>query len=987
MRGISTFNNKSIYKKGSRSMERMNPIKKMNLSIMDEKLYLLNSDIEELYKKYTEEKIIHQRKEKSEQNLVSRIDFLIDEERKIKNKIENNVIQNDLIIKNRSMKKLKSQEIETNIETSESNPCHIMENNGEELPNKRKHSYHKSENIDFKKIKHIHNLNNIEYKCKKKNAINVIKLYKKQNNSVEKNNGNPKNNVTNNVCIIINSPKQNESEENQNNNYSFIDFSFSQINNNSKFKTKNYNINTNEINGKNNFKKENININENLLNNGKDINNFENKNYKKRNYIYDILNERKIDKSNNNISNEEKENENLMKIHNEINFIKNRLALKLKEENSNMGLTPQTQKLKDAHTQTEQFDNNSAKQNLIEGSNTKNNNRFFINCNACKMEASEDDIITPTFRPKVNEENKDKSNQSLRAILYSKQRNLLNLVKEIDIKKKILRQKNISAEFKKDDTKKINLHSDNKNRKHIKRINQRSYSKTDNNIIKLKSKVFKTFNHDNITNSMNSEIMNRKNISNKRNNSSNKKGLKNEFNNLSIYSDKTILSRINKKRVTSLKKNISANKRIENSIFYDKRKNKNMRIRYNPNDDKVYHEYDSTPNLINNMNLTFNQSIEKKRELLGLPQDIKDKIRNKIEKIDFLLNNNNEKINFRKISLNKDNNNKLKNKIKEIHKKEEKIWNRNNIANKSSTAMYKKKYSKRIINNINYKKSEINDNNYNTYNTHKKRKFDTGNYPLLSDSKYKVNNPETSTQIFNNTFNNYLRFNTASKDKNINKNGSNGSLTSMYSTITNMTNKTNKSQRKIRINNSSTKSKNKGNYSNYKSNNINNNTNINKYDSINKYLKSIKLIRKGQTPIKNEETNKNLVRNLHYEMKDMTDFKLHEKEIKIKRQLAAIRRINQIKEDYKKKGGQLNQVNKRYLNKYENKNNSNSSNKNKKFHFQTIRGLSEIKKRPQISFTKQNINAEKNKNKSKSKSKSNRNLIKISNNNFNFFIS
>ena len=983
MKGISTFNNKSIYRKGSRSMERITPIKKMNLSLMDEKLYLLNSEIEELYKKYTEEKSVHQRKEKSEQNLSSRIDFLIDEERKIKNKIEDNVIQNDLIIKNKSLKMLKSPEIDTNIETSDSNRCRTMENNGEEPPYKKKHNYHKSAKIDFKKIKHINNLNNIENKCKKKNGINGINLNNKQNNSVEKNNGNVKNNVTNNVCIIINSPKQNETEENQNYNFSFVDVSFSKTNNSNKNKTKNFNINTNEINGNNYYKKENINIKGNFINNNKNNNNIEKKDFKRNN------NEIKTDKSINNINNEEKENENLMKINNEINFIKMRLALKLQEENNNMGLKIQKQKLKDAVTQTEQFDDISP--NLTEGNDTTNNNTNFITYNVCKTETSEDDVITPTFKQKVNTEKKDKSNQSLRSILFSKQRNLLNLVKEIDIKKKILRQKKIPIESNQDEAQRISLHTDNKKKKHVKKINQRCYSKTDNNINKLKNKVFKIFNHDNIANNLNTEKMNRKNSSNRRNNSNNKKGLKNEFNNLSVDSDESILYRINNKRLIDLKKNISMDKRTQNSIFYNKsqKKNKNMRIRYNPNDDKMYYEYDSTPNLINNMNLTFNQSIEKKRELLGLPQDIKDKIRNKIEKIDSLLKNNIDKIkqkenNFRKISLNKNKieiNNNLKNKIKEIHIKKEKIWNKNNIANKSSRTMNKKKYSKRIINNINYKKSETNDNNYNKYNIHEKRNFDSGNYPLSTNTKYKTNNIQTNNQIFNNIFNNYARFSSTSNDKNINKNASNESLTSMFSTKTNRTNRTNRTQKKIRINNTSVKSKNKENYNNYKSNDKNNSTNKNKYGNINKYLKNIKLMKKDQNLIKKEEANKNIVRNLHDEIKDMTDIKLHEKEIKIKRQLAAIRRINQIKEDYKKKGAQLNQVNKRYLNKFENKNNSNRSNKTKNFQFQTIRRLSEIKKSPRIAFTKQNINVEKRKN----KSKSNRSLIKINNSNFKFF--
>ena len=48
MKVRSTFNNNRIYSKPCRSMERIIPSKKLNLSIMDEKLSILNSDIEEL---------------------------------------------------------------------------------------------------------------------------------------------------------------------------------------------------------------------------------------------------------------------------------------------------------------------------------------------------------------------------------------------------------------------------------------------------------------------------------------------------------------------------------------------------------------------------------------------------------------------------------------------------------------------------------------------------------------------------------------------------------------------------------------------------------------------------------------------------------------------------------------------------------------------------------------------------------------------------
>jgi hypothetical protein len=378
--------------------------------------------------------------------------------------------------------------------------------------------------------------------------------------------------------------------------------------------------------------------------------------------------------------------------------------------------------------------------------------------------------------------------------------------------------------------------------------------------------------------------------------------------------------------------------------------------------------------------LTFNQSIEKKRELLGLPQDIKEKIRNKIEKIDSLLRNNDRskhkeksysKINRSAIEIK----NNIKNKIKEIHKREEKTWNKNNIVNKSSRTMYYKKYAKRIINNINYKKSEINNNNCKKYNFHKKREFDYLNYPLSYYNKNNANNPKTSTQLFNNPINNYARFSSTSKVKNINKIGSNGSLASMVSSQTNRTYCTNRTQKKIRPNETSVKSKKKDNYNNCRSNDSNSGSRINSY------IKNIKIIKK-ERQISNDEINKNIVRNLNEEIKEMTDIKLHEKEIKLKRQLAAIRRINQIKEEYKKKSKHLPQINKRYLNKFGNKNtNSKSSNKNKNYQFQTFRRLSEIKKRPRVSFTKQSI--ESGKSKSKSKSKSNRSLIQI-NNNFKF---
>ena len=66
---------------------------------MDKKLSLLNSNIEDLYKKYLEKKRIRRNHEKNEQSLVNHINFLIDEERKIRTQIENKSLKSSKIKK------------------------------------------------------------------------------------------------------------------------------------------------------------------------------------------------------------------------------------------------------------------------------------------------------------------------------------------------------------------------------------------------------------------------------------------------------------------------------------------------------------------------------------------------------------------------------------------------------------------------------------------------------------------------------------------------------------------------------------------------------------------------------------------------------------------------------------------------------------------------------------------------------------------------
>jgi hypothetical protein len=296
----------------------------------------------------------------------------------------------------------------------------------------------------------------------------------------------------------------------------------------------------------------------------------------------------------------------------------------------------------------------------------------------------------------------------------------------------------------------------------------------------------------------------------------------------------------------------------------------------------------------------------------------------------------------------------------QTNKKEEKIWNKNNILNNSTRTMYDKNHSKKTINNNNYKKNDSNNNNHNIYKTHKIKKFDSNCYSNYN--KCKVNNPETSSQLFNSTFNNYSRFSSTSKDKNNNiMINNNGSLTSMYSA---QTNKTNLSNRTDKSNNTLLKYK-INDQSDNKSKNMSSSKDENKYKKYSKYY-----LNKEKQNLKGE-ISKNIIKNLDEEIKDMDNQNLYEQEIKVKRQLAAIRRINQIKEAYKKKGPQIYQISKRHLNRIENKNdniNNNINKKRNKYQFQSLRRLSEIKKGKRTSFSKQKDNV-------KNKNKSNRSLI------------
>ena len=899
MKVRSTFNNNRIYSKPCKSMERIIPSKKLNLSIMDEKLSILNSDIEELYKKYVEKKKLRRRKEKSEQSLASRINFLIDEERKIRNQIENKIIKNQRCSKNRSVKFLRAPEININ---SSSNRYNTIESN-DESPRYGKNRLNNSRLRNMKE-KYINNSNKIGKEGDsfsknkqfveniKKNGMNDITLSSIQNNSsIENNNitiGN-RSNVTNNVCIIINnSDKNNSKSESNNKNISFQDISFAEKDNNF------FDINSSDKRSKEKEKN-------------------------KPNIYFNI-----------------QENEDQNKISNEINYIKMRLAAKL-EENFQ------------SNSQTYQQDN--------EITLTNQNNRSYINEMTEKKnnyknlfpQNFENNLKTPSFKQKNVDKTKIKN---LKEIVFNSKEEKNTKFENGKLFKKInenTKERKENIENKSD--KKINASINSNDKK----FEKRCFSKPDNSINK-KGKVYTKFNHNNINNNLNTnksqiikKIINIKNALNKENGNTEKK--ENLYDNLSIDSDEIILSdskpNISKpsKQKILIKKNY--NKPLKSKIKISK----NYVNRYQPNEEKICYEYESTPNFFQNINLTFNQSIEKKRELLGIPLNIKENLNKKIDEI----------------AKNNDKNIKKENDKKKDKKNGGELYDKNNEKNKSSKTIYDKKYISKKINTIQKNKKEINLIDINSPT--KESMYDNESYPTT----YNNTNNIIYNQIFKNS--NYKKNIFVTKDKNNNHIASTSSLTSLYSTQTNKSNKTdnyalfknnNKNYDYVTNSNSNithiTKlKKNIGNKSN-------NNIVIKKNENKN-YLNSIKVIKKRDKNTKNEN-KKEIYKNLNNNNNQEDNPKYYENEIQPRKELAVIRRINKKIENYKKNGPQVYQISKRHKNRFEENNFINRKSNNYQFH--SFRRLSEIQRKANNSFSQKKGGVSKSKsNKSLPKSKKN----------------
>ena len=926
MKVRSTFNNNQIYSKRVRSMEKIKPSSKLNLSIMDEKLSLLNSDIEDLYKKYVEKKKLRRRKEKSEQSLASRINFLIDEERKIRNQIENKIIKNQRCPKNRSVKALRTPEIVTNSGTIRYN---TIESNDDSSPINRKK---KITNFKYVKKK-ITNYNNKDkdyesYLKKKqfaemikKNGLNDITLSSIQNNSSMDNNNNitigNRSNVTNNVCIIINNSDKSNSKDNiYNKNFNFHDISFAEKDNNLNIDFKiNDSIN---INGSNKMK-QNILIND---------------------------------------SSDKKANENENQLNNEINYFNINLASKLNEEN--MQTICQTY-----HQKEEISLNNPKKKNLYinDLTNIKDHKNYL-------SEYFDNNLKTPSFKQKINKENIKIKNKSVKEVLNIKQRKLEN-EKEFNINK---------SKEKKRDVENKNMNNNlESNNKITKKINHRCFSKPDNGINKSKDKMIKSFNQNNLQTNLNP---NKSQIINKMIYLKNKisKEEDNNYNDLSIDSDEIILSdeRVNISKKIKQNKTKKKNNFIINNNF----NNKNKEL---TKEEKLHAEYDSTPNLLGTSNLTFNQSIEKKRKLLGIPLNIKENLIKRNENTSKAMKNTYK-------SKEKEPKSREKETKLNIKEKENKVSKNNNKKENTQKTKNKQKVLKRNAQNHN-KTSKTNDNKNNNKKNINLNNINSPFKEITNENEpyYTYKYPD----VYNNLFTSNQK-NNVSGNKENNGVASTSSLASLFSTQTNKSNKTNKTL--LRNNNNAnydnnTKSNNNlANVNKLKKNmeiivpSKSNNKIIIKKNENKNYLNTIRLIKK-RDKINNKEkeniyqseekieNNTNIYKADYKVNKNENHTKYYENELKPKKGLEVIRRINKKIENYKKNGPQVYKISKRHKKNLEINNHINNERSNtNKFH--SYRRLSEIQKRPKYSFTNNNTNNTHN-NIGVNKSKSNRSLPKF----------
>ena len=536
-------------------------------------------------------------------------------------------------------------------------------------------------------------------------------------------------------------------------------------------------------------------------------------------------------------------------------------------------------------------------------------------------------VTTPSLSRNKNIKYKGNKNgiRSLKNILNMKRKYLKNLNKEIDLKRINNNIKKRSVENKKKiESLNIFLNPDiyydkdaYKKSTKEKIITKRSYSKPDD------------IQRNNIKIINNHSDKNKSQISNKI--------TKNKT--LSIDSNEVILYDSNI--------NISKN----NNHIYHRKTEKNT------DENNIDYKSPSTRTTLPLSCLTFQQSIENKRKMLGLGLDIKTNEENKE------LNN-----------------------IKNIYK--------NNNINKLKIK-YNEKKPKKINININNTEKEISKSEYNNEDINS---YDILSYPSISAVTTNPLDNNTKNYNFRNNFSLMSIFSNKSNKTNYNKkiikkkyydniNHNNDAKIFKIKNIMNNDIIIRKQEKNKNYVNSIRiiKKREKNNFNNFKEDNnpINNNINVN--------------VNTNNTPsnIINKKENKN-------EIKEKKP-KLYENEITVKKEIATIRRINMKIEEYKNYKPQIQKIslrrknrfqeektlindNNNVINKYINnideksfKNNGNksvNSNKGRKYRFKSYMRLSEIQAKTIDSLSKKN-SIDKNK---KLRSKSNKSMNKLNNN-------
>ena len=184
--------------------------RKISISSMDDQISKLDSYIGELYKIYSEAKKTRLREEKSERDLLNRINYLTLEEKKLRGELMNNSKLNfkklyrtkyNTCINTPRVKSKKTKSMENLfIKNSKDDLSNISNNDLYDLNIKKEKSYIKNKE-KMNKHKHSNSLILEPKTTRKKDSIKTI-VYNQPNDKRKKQH------VTNNICIIINKNKE-----------------------------------------------------------------------------------------------------------------------------------------------------------------------------------------------------------------------------------------------------------------------------------------------------------------------------------------------------------------------------------------------------------------------------------------------------------------------------------------------------------------------------------------------------------------------------------------------------------------------------------------------------------------------------------------------------------------------------------------------------------------------------------------------------------